>query len=303
MNAASAVAAVTATVTSARHGASSTDERPAATNNRQFMELVVVWPGVNNPGWINLHCHLKNADPSKNDGKDWVIGWPHKAADSFLRQASWVESTAQFFDVWYCTSQQSEATQNKTNGKAKAVRKARNATWLKAIWIDCDVKPDDTTGKHYTSNKEAWAALSAFSVKVGLPPPSAVVHSGGGFHTYWISDEPLSPQDWRGYAEGLKALLIQEGVKCDTGLTTDSARLLRVPGTLNHKYSPPRTVEILHLRQMYDFATHLSVLQSVSQIKPVTNVPSPPLAPAIVPGRESSFDKTRSDLRIADRGS
>jgi len=39
---------------------------------------------------------------------------------------------ADFFNVWVCMSQQSESTQ-KANGKLKAVRKAANATWLKAI--------------------------------------------------------------------------------------------------------------------------------------------------------------------------
>ena len=60
---------------------------------------------------------------------------------------------------------------------------------LKAIWIDADVKPDDTTGKHYTSMQEAWSAISAFRTKVGLPMFSAVVNSGGGLHIYWISDQ------------------------------------------------------------------------------------------------------------------
>jgi hypothetical protein len=71
----------------------------------------------------------------------------------------------------------------------------------------------------------------------------------------------MTPDEWRPYAEGLKALLLQEGVLCDTGLTTDAARLLRVPGTMNHKYSPPRPVELLHLGQPYDFPAVLSVLR------------------------------------------
>lgn len=84
----------------------------------------------------------------------------------------------------------------------------------------------------------------------------------GDFETrgYWIASQPLTPAKWRPYAEGLKALLLQEGVKCDAGLTTDDVRILRVPGTMNHKYDPPRPVVLLHLGKMYDFGTHLLFL-------------------------------------------
>ncbi|WP_196237444.1 AAA family ATPase [Bradyrhizobium elkanii] len=290
MTAASGDTGVTGTVTSPRQGASSTDEEPATGNNKQFMEQVVVWPGsATAPGWINLHCHLKNTDPSKNGGKDYVVGWPKKTVDDFLSMASWVESTSQFFDVWFCTSQQHKCGTSKT-GKAKAVRNAQNATWLKAIWIDCDVKPDDTTGKHYTSMQEARAAIVAFYKAVGLPAPSAVVDSGGGLHVYWIADAPMAPDEWRGYAEGLKAVLIREGIKCDAGLTTDCARILRTPGTLNHKYAPPRPVKLMHWGQLYDFPAALSVLRGLAPTKSAVKASSPSLVPAIEPGQESRFE-------------
>jgi hypothetical protein len=114
---------------------------------RRFLESVLVWPAdIDSPhGWINVHVNAKNDDPNKNGGKPWVTGWPFKTVDEVLNRISWVESTADLFNVWVCMSQQSEC--KKANGKLKAVRKAANATWLKAIWIDCDVKPGDP--KHY----------------------------------------------------------------------------------------------------------------------------------------------------------
>lgn len=241
-----------------------------AEKNRQFLEQVVVWPGAQEaPGWVNLHTHMKNPDPAKNGGKPWVLGWPFKTINDFTNRALWIDNTDMFFDVWFCTSTQREMKTSKKTGKPQAVRLARNATWLKSIWIDVDVKvrpanhPAGTPWKHYETIGEALAAVDAFCRKVGLPVPSALVHSGGGLHVYWISDAPLSPDDWRPYAEGLKALLIQEGVKCDTGLTTDSARILRVPGTLNHKYTPPRPVKLLHFGSLFNFGTSLSFLKNV----------------------------------------
>lgn len=242
------------------------------TDARKFLENVLVWPGsAQAPGWINVHVNAKNepkpGEPTKNGGKPWVVGWPFKTVDEVINRVSWVESVADFFNVWVCMSQQSECTTN-TNQKPKAVRKAAHATWLKAIWIDCDVKPGDA--KHYHTMTEAFDALDAFRVKVGLPPYSMVVNSGGGLHIYWISDTPLSPDDWRPYAEGLKNLLLAEGIKCDTGLTTDIARILRVPQTLNHKYNPPRPVELLHCGTTYDFAQVIGALRSVKPAQAVS---------------------------------
>lgn len=262
------------------------------TDAKTFLENVLVWPGsAQAPGWINVHVNVKNKNPSdtshkNNGGKPWVPGWPFKTVDDVLNRINWVESTTDFFNVWVCMSQQSECAQ-KANGKPKAVRKAANATWLKAIWIDCDVKPGDPD--HYHTMTEAFDALEGFWTKVGLPAPSVVVNSGGGWHVYWISDTPMSPDDWRPYAEGLKALLLREGVLCDTGLTTDIARILRVPGTLNHKYTPPRPVELLHLGQAYDFTSALSVLRGVAPVKHTTAAPAA-ARPVIEPGHENEFD-------------
>lgn len=264
---------------------------------RKFLESVLVWPGsIDAPGWINLHVNAKNNEPAKNGGKPWVVGWPFKTIDDTLNRIAWVSSTDTFFNVWVCMSQQSECTQ-KANGKSKAVRKAANATWLKAIWIDCDVKPGDP--RHYHTMPEAIGALDAFRDKVGLPFPSAVVNSGGGLHIYWISEAPMAPDEWRLYADGLKALLLREGVKCDTGLTTDIARILRVPGTTNHKYTPPRNVELLHYGTSYAFEQCIPFLKQFNS-GAISSVPSAEQNNVIVDGvvfdaPDSAFDGLKPD--------
>jgi hypothetical protein len=242
-----------------------------AEKTRQFLEQVVVWPGAKEaPGWINLHVHAKNSDPAKNQGKPFVVGWPFKMVGDLISRAMWCENTNIYYDAWYCTSQQSTVGVNRS-GRAKAIRLHKNATALKAIWADIDVGNEPGETKHYDTAQEAWAAVGAFYKKVGLPQPSAVVNSGGGLHIYWISDVALSPKEWRPYAEGLKALLLAEGVKCDAGLTTDDARILRVPGTMNHKYDPPKPVVLLHLGQMYNFPTTLQFLNQ-HQVAPQQSV-------------------------------
>jgi hypothetical protein len=223
-----------------------------------FMAAAVPWPrAVEDPGWVNLHYSY----PSREDPKvlEKKGGWPKKDITSFIGSVSYALRTpSRYKDIWYCTSLQSEAGTN-TKGKPKAVRKKLNALGLKAIWIDIDVDDDP---KHYHTIDEALRAVLEFQVKVELPQPSAVVFSGGGIHVYWISKDTLTPAEWHPYADGLKQLLLMNGIKCDAGLTTDSARILRVPGTLNYKYDPPKPVELAPGKlALYDFAKKLSFLE------------------------------------------
>ncbi|WP_036051590.1 hypothetical protein [Bradyrhizobium sp. Tv2a-2] len=109
--AASAGAGITATVTSLQ---TSQQMAPAtfaqassAADRRKFLESVLAWPGSPQAsGWINVHVNSKNerkpGEPTKNGGKPWVTGWPFKTVDEVLNRISWVESTADFFNVWVC---------------------------------------------------------------------------------------------------------------------------------------------------------------------------------------------------------
>lgn len=274
---------IAATVTTPANGANVTAS--ITNNDRKFLEQVVAWPDPSDSGWINLHSHLKNPDPNKNGGKDFVVGWPYRNINDFLNRAKWVETAANYYDVWFCTSLQRDSTTTK-GGTPKAIRLARNALLLKALWVDIDIKPNNPN--HYTTISGAIDAVMQFCADTAIPLPTAWVHSGGGLHVYWISGTPLTEPEWRAYADGLKALLLQKGVLCDAGLTTDPARLLRVPGTLNHKYNPARPVKLLGksgLGQIYDFGTDLSFLKSFSTAQTRQQTPSSAtVAGPIVPG-------------------
>jgi hypothetical protein len=277
------LAQITANGNNPAHGANTAAS--VADKNRSLLEAVLPWPGAQNPGYINLHCHRKNTDPNRNGGKDFVVGWPFKTTDDFINRAQWVETAANYYDVWFCTSLQKESTTTK-RGTPKAIRLARNSLLLKALWVDIDVKSNDP--KHYATKIDAINAVKQFCADTGMPLPTAWVDSGGGLHVYWISGTLLPEPEWRAYADGLKALLLQKGVLCDAGLTTDPARLLRVPGTLNHKYNPARPVKLLGksgLGKIYDFGTDLSFLKhfSTAQVRPRTPSTAP-VADPIQPG-------------------
>jgi Protein of unknown function (DUF3987) len=263
---------------------------------RTFLGDVLVWPGSQGPGWINLHVNMRNKNPQdtsakNNSGKPYVTGWPFKDVDDFISRARWANQSGTFYNIWMCMSLQSDIAKN-TQGKPKAVRKAANALAVKSIWIDIDIKANDP--KHYPDFTTAETAFEAFRQKVGLPPPSYRVNSGGGLHIYWASDVALTPDEWRPYANGLKALLMQEGILCDSGLTTDIARILRVPDTDNHKYNPLAPVTILSHTQAYSFPAALAFLTHVHAAQQSVNTARMNAASVnrsvIEPGNEGLFD-------------
>lgn len=77
--------------------------------------------------------------------------------------------------------------------------------------------------------------------------PTAIIDSGGGWHAYWIFRIPIPITD-NSTSKRLCRLQARwvEFVGGDPG-AKDLARVLRVPGTLNYKYDPPRPVEFHRL--------------------------------------------------------
>jgi hypothetical protein len=90
------------------------------------------------------------------------------------------------------------------------------------LWADCD-------------SPTALAALHSFQ-----PPATMIVTSGTHehAHAYWALTRSLNTQELED-ANGRLAAALGADPKC-----TDAARVLRPPGTLNHKHQPPRPVEL-----------------------------------------------------------
>lgn len=92
-----------------------------------------------------------------------------------------------------------------------------------ALWADLD-------------SPEALAALDRFA-----PAPAIVVSSGSGRHGYWPLWPPVAPVE----AERANRRLAH-ALGADPR-ATDAARILRPPGTFNHKRQEPRPVRIERL--------------------------------------------------------
>lgn len=94
---------------------------------------------------------------------------------------------------------------------------------------------------------KAWADVERLQ-----PKPSAIVRSGGGWHVYWFIHPVLVTDDNRDELNRLQHRWT-EHTGGDIG-AADIARVLRVPGTYNLKYTPARKVELIEFypRLRYD---------------------------------------------------
>ena len=167
-----------------------------AKNEADFLRRALPWPGRDAPGYVNLHWTMLNPRSAKET--IWS-GKPTTTVAEFQRLTKWALKTPTIRDIYFCLSLQARTGKN-TRGKFTVLRNKEHAIALKAIWLDVDIKE---APKGYSTLIEAVSAVLAFAKAIKLPRPSALIGSGGGLHVYWISDKPLTPDEWRPYAEGV----------------------------------------------------------------------------------------------------
>jgi hypothetical protein len=91
-----------------------------------------------------------------------------------------------------------------------------------------------------------WSDIDRRKIEdcVFKPPPDILVSSGSGVHSYWRLTDPFLVRGEGEKWEPIEAVnrALAQKFKGDHN-TIDIARVLRVPGTLNHKTSPAREVK------------------------------------------------------------
>jgi hypothetical protein len=247
----------------------------------------VAWPGPGGPGYVNLHWKRAPRDGKAVHG---MPGRAYKEIHEFLEQAQYAAANPHVFqDIYFCLSTQKKAGKL-YKGRLNAERGAADGyvEALKSVWIDADAK-------HYGGKLPLLDAFDKFRAAANLPPPTALVDSGNGFHIYWISDKPMTKAEWHPYATGLWALTQQHGFTCDN-VTTDAARVLRVPGTANRKDpAKPKTVRLMGtpgdpLPPLLDFDKALAHVAAKGVALKVTAAVTAAPLPGVAPFDTSMFD-------------
>lgn len=175
-----------------------------------------LWPGE------GLRC-IASFSQERGMRHSW-----HETTDSALAAVRRYDAAG--MDVYFCPSLFSSKS-----------RKQADAASTNTMPIDLDAGP----GKPYTDFKAALSALLEWCKAQGFPPPSVIVRSGNGLHCYWVFTESLTIERWAVLAQRFKQVCIATGLRIDPSCTGDAARLLRVPGTHNHKGDEPLPVETL----------------------------------------------------------
>jgi len=113
-----------------------------------------------------------------------------------------------------------------TNGTRVGVRR------LGALWADLDAKDGHTVDSRLRQLQDLTC------------PPSILVLTGRGCHCYWLLAKPLDAAEQPEQLEQAEGLMRRLGQGLGGDPVWDRARILRVPGTFNHKYKAPRPVEL-----------------------------------------------------------
>lgn len=286
---------------------------------KQFLARVLAWPQEGDaPAYGNIHQTFipKDASTLRKDRATGApiypwMGYAFKDAGAASKSVIRNSVSAHIRDIYFCTSTQMYA-EPVTNGKGfsylKAHRSQDNVSRLKAYFIDIDLtdgKKDKTKG--YENLKELSAALAKFLIDTGLPRPTMMVFSGGGMHVYWTLMTPVSLEQWLPDAYALAEATKRHGLKCDSACTIDAARVLRVPGTKNHKYDPPRSVKLVGTPLDFDYVnSKISALLEPYRVR-VPQVPQnssmalfPPKAPIIGSDLSAGVDMSGSAPILLD---
>jgi putative DNA primase/helicase len=174
--------------------------------------------------------------------------------------------------------------------------KKENVHYLSSFHAEIDY---GTTGHKksplHNNYEETLTAIQTFN-----PEPTVIIHSGGGFHCYWVLSNPVKGSDIGiSVLESInKALSFKLGG--DIG-TQDISRVLRVPGTFNFKIPDnPRPVTLIsNTHQKYDYKNFEQFLSlagaSTNQNKVAIKVPE------TKPSGQSGSSIDIDQLPVSDR--
>jgi hypothetical protein len=162
-------------------------------------------------------------------------------------------------------------------GREKSCRKAENVSVLRSFYADIDFKL-------YDRRETAILAFKEFLKKIDFPRPNIVVSSGGGLHVYWVLDIAVRLEEWLPVAKALVSAMRKFNLVADYEVTTDAARLLRVPGTVNRKYDHrPVVTVIAQAPDDIPFEEMRNKLSAYADTAPVTSLRPNDAAVAVLP--------------------
>lgn len=206
----------------------------------------------NSPGFFTVIVFV--------DGKPRTTWYETNDID---RVAVAIGKAAEKFDV-YCSVATYKARPEKGRGSLKDVQS------IPGWWADLDI---GTEGHKPAQRPNPANVDEAMSILDDMPKPTAVIHSGGGLQVWWLFEEPWvfeDPADAQRASNEWQNRLVQQGEA--RGFHVDSLgdlpRILRVPGTQNHKTDNIRPVTLVETTPLRYPAAELAAVGVPEVLEP-----------------------------------
>jgi len=121
-----------------------------------------------------------------------------------------------------------------------------NVAAIPGLWLDLDVTKEGSRKKYFPDRDAARRFVEALPV-----PPTVLVWTGGGYHVYWLFDEPVELEGAaerrvfealsKGWQRFIRSRAQAQGATVDSTFNLD--RILRLPGTTNLKWQAAVEIE------------------------------------------------------------
>ena len=241
-----------------------------------------------------IHCTLR-----PKGGMLWPNPYDDTAALTKASQRDYSTQQNQFFAVGGYTGKMGQSK----NGKPMVLRKATEVVSLKCFFLDIDGK-DYNKKDLERGRKMAREDLKLFLKETALPAPNIIVDSGGGYHVYWAFEDAIPMAEWRPIAMAFKRYMKSQKIKDDEPITGDPARVLRLPGTLNHKTNPPTECKVIFSAQHWvdpqEFAAAIADFTSDDDAQPISGMFDPKVVSMLSrPGDIDDLDAGLKDAGLA----
>jgi hypothetical protein len=190
-------------------------------------------------------------------GGKWAYFWtPEGSRSTWYPVGSMPPTPGHDKDVFFGIHPSNQIPE--TNGRGEAARaESVRARKIHISAVNCLFAEFDA---HSAGEKAALLER----IRRTEPLPSVIVDSGGGYHCYWLLAETFyietdPEREWIDRVQKGWVALVggDDGAK-------DLARMLRVPGTRNYKYVPPRAVQFVQ----YDVERTYPLLELVRRVRP-----------------------------------
>jgi putative DNA primase/helicase len=172
-------------------------------------------------GWLTLFS------VDRTTGEQHVDWAPIDQADQLARIA---ENHSATCCVWFGVATRKQNLGGRRGGGDDCLH-------IPALWADIDVEGPNHKGAHQlpTTLDAARLIIEEFPL-----PPSAVIRTGGGLQPWWFLTEPIGVDEARQLLAGWGATWAELGRRHGWHVDNvfDVARVMRLPGTTNHKTVP-----------------------------------------------------------------